>query len=248
VAKVEPPRVHPNDPNYLAHPEHYFEAGRSAVRLIRLAKEAAEVQRPLRRILDLPCGYGRIMRALRDAFPEAELTACDISKEAVDFCAEAFGAKAAYSTEDPARIEVEGPFDLIWCGSLVTHVDAPRWDGFLDLFTARLARRGLLVFTTCGRNVASALRAGRDFGLPADTVDGLLTDYERDGFGYRDYPREQLAEMDWESRGYGLSLATPAWVCAQIAKRSELRLVSFLEHGFNHSQDAVACLNAQGER
>jgi SAM-dependent methyltransferase len=248
VAKVEPSRVHPNDPNYLAHPEHYFEAGPSAVRLIRLAKDAAEVRRPLRRILDLPCGYGRIMRALREAFPEAELTACDISREAVDFCAEAFGAKPVYSHEDPARIEVEGPFDLIWCGSLVTHVDAARWDAFLEFFESRLARRGLLVFTTCGRNIAAALRAGRDFGLPPDTAEGLLADYEREGFGYRDYPSPQRAEMEWESRGYGLSLAKPAWACAQLAKRPGLRLVSYLESGFNHSQDAVGCLNLQDAR
>jgi SAM-dependent methyltransferase len=248
VAKVEPPRVHPNDPNYLAHPEHYFQAGPSAVRLIQLAKEAAEVERPLRRILDLPCGYGRIMRALRDAFPEAELTACDILKEAVDFCADAFGAKPAYSHEDPARIEVDGPFDLIWCSSLLTHVDAERWDAFLDFFESRLARRGLLVFTTCGRNIAASLRAGRDFGLPPEAVDELVAGYEREGFGYRDYPSAQLAETEWESRGYGLSLAKPEWVCARLSERLGLRLVSYLEHGFNHSQDAVACLNVQDAR
>jgi SAM-dependent methyltransferase len=248
MAKVEPPRVHPNDPNYLAHPEHYFATGLSAIRLIGLAKEAAEVQRPLRRILDLPCGYGRILRALRESFPDAELTACDISEEAVDFCAEAFEAKPVYSSEDPAAIELDEAFDLIWCGSLLTHLDAVRWDGFLDFFDSHLARRGLLVFTTHGRNVASALRAGRDFGLRAESVEGMLASYEREGFGYGDYPAALRDEMNWESRGYGLSVATPAWVCARIAERPGLRLVSYLERGFNHSQDAIACLKERDGR
>jgi SAM-dependent methyltransferase len=238
------PGVHPNDPNYAAHPEHYFQAGRSAVRFIELAKEAAEVRRPLRRILDLPCGYGRVMRNLREAFPDAELTACDISTEAVDFCAEAFGANPVYSNEDPAKIALDGPFGLIWCGSLLTHVDADRWEAFLDLFESRLDRRGLLVFTTCGRQVAAKLRAGEDLGVAAEAVEGLLMDYEREGFAYRDYPAAVLGDMSWASRGYGLSLASPSWVCARVAARPGLRLVSFLEAGFNYNQDAVACLRS----
>jgi SAM-dependent methyltransferase len=245
MAKIEPPRVHPNDPNYLAHPEHYFTTGPSAIRLIGLAQEAAEVLRPLQRILDLPCGYGRILRALRESFPDADLTACDISKEAVDFCAEAFGAEPVYSSEDPAAIKVEGQFDLIWCGSLLTHLEAARWDGFLDFFETRLARRGLLIFTTHGRDFASALRAGRTFGIPAESVEGLLADYDREGFGYRDYPTSLRDAMNWESRGYGFSVAAPAWVCARITARPGLRLVSYLERGFKDSQDAIACLKVQ---
>ena len=235
-------RYHPNDPNYAEHPEHYLQAGRSAVRFIELAKEAADVRRPLRRILDLPCGYGRIMGSLQEAFPGAELTACDISREGVDFCAEQFGATPVYSTEDPAEIPLEGSFDLIWCGSLLTHLGAPRWKGFLDLFERRLARRGLLVFTTCGEAVAAKLRAGEDIGIASSEVEGMLAEFDRTGFAYRDYPSTALDEMSWPSGSYGLTLSSPAWVCARLGERPNLRIVSLCEMGFNYNQDAIACL------
>lgn len=65
------------------------------------------------RILDLPCGYGRVARWLRAEFPRARLVVCDIDREAVDFCAETFDGKAVYSAERPQNIEVPGRFDLI---------------------------------------------------------------------------------------------------------------------------------------
>jgi SAM-dependent methyltransferase len=240
-------RYHPNDPNYAEHPEHYLQAGRSAVRFIELAKQTADVRRPLRRILDLPCGYGRVMGSLQEAFPDAELTACDLSREGVDFCAEQFGATPVYSTEDPGEIQLEGRFDLIWCGSLLTHLGASRWQGFLDLFERALARRGLLVFTTCGHAVAAKLRAREDLGISPDQADGMLAEFDQNGFAYRDYPSTMLDEMSWPSGSYGLTLSSPAWVCARLAERRGLRIVSLCEMGFNYNQDAIACLATETE-
>ena len=78
-------------------------------------------------ILDLPSGYGRVMRFLKAEFPEAALTACDVIREGVDFCARTFGARAIYGKEDPSELELDERFDLIWCGSLLTHVDEENW-------------------------------------------------------------------------------------------------------------------------
>src|SRR5437870_5495298 len=89
---------------------HYLESGRAAL--------TAAGKTDVRRILDLPCGHGRVLRVLKAAFPGAALTACDIDRDGVDFCASRFGAEPVYSVEDPGRIPVRGPFDLIWVGSL----------------------------------------------------------------------------------------------------------------------------------
>src|SRR5204863_8296827 len=72
-------------------PDAYFATSQWALQPIRLALLAARRDR-VGRILDLPCGYGRVMRAIRAEFPEAHITACDIDPHAVDFCAETFGA------------------------------------------------------------------------------------------------------------------------------------------------------------
>ncbi len=83
----------------------------------------------------MPSGHGRVLRALKAAFPGAHLTACGHRRDGVEFCARVLGATPIVSRENPAEIELEGPYDLIWCGSLLTHMDAARWPGFLDLLS-----------------------------------------------------------------------------------------------------------------
>src|SRR5262245_38284150 len=103
--------------------ESYLSVTYSAIAQIGHAMTACGIT-SFERVLDLPCGHGRAMRGLRAAFPEAELTACDVNREGVDFCAERFGAVPVYSDPDPERIPLEGTYDLIWVGSLLTHLDA----------------------------------------------------------------------------------------------------------------------------
>ena len=43
-------------------------------------------------------------------------------------------------------------FDLIWVGSLLTHLDNDHWSAFLKVFSTALRDRGLLIFTTHGRH------------------------------------------------------------------------------------------------
>jgi SAM-dependent methyltransferase len=142
--------VSPDDDMFDRSLDEYIETGREALRLISLAALAVP-KTGFQRILDLPCGYGRVLRVLRAAFPRSEITACDLDKRAVDFCAETFGAVTAYSDRDPSRIMLSGQFDLIWCGSLLTHLDVDHWTGFLDLFERVLAPYGVLALTTHGR-------------------------------------------------------------------------------------------------
>ena len=222
--------IAPQDDMY-RHAPGYFSAGRSALDAIKGAVASIPTSRPrpaIERILDLPCGYGRVLRHLRDAFPDAEIVACDILSDAPGFCAEQFGAIPVLSTEDPADIPLEGEFHLIFCGSLFTHL--PEWEGFLDLFDRHLAPNGLVVFTVHGRRVADFLRKGETLGL-ADPL-ALVTEYERAGFGFQRYPRQQ---------GYGISLSSPAWVTGKLLERP-WRLVGYSEMAFASFQDVVSCV------
>ena len=186
-------------------------------------------------ILDLPSGHGRVLRTLAAAFPDAKITACDIDHDCVDFCAKTFGAVAVYSRERPHQIPISGKFDLIWCGSLLTHLDAPLWSEFLLLFQTLLRPSGLLVFTTHGRRVARPLksRSGYFVGLGEDAARGIVADWERTGFTYGDYAGQQ---------GRGVSLSSPSWVCARVCEIGSLRLVNYTERGWYDYQDAVGCL------
>jgi SAM-dependent methyltransferase len=222
---------------YTGHPESYFVAGRAALRLITVALASLPDTYPppeVTRILDLPCGHGRVMRYLRAGFPEAEVVGCDILTDGVDFCAETFDAVPVYSDPDPAQITLEGKFDVIWCGSLLTHVDSPVWFSFLDLFETHLADTGIALFTTHGRRAADLLERGEtELGLAPDRVEPLLQQYAKTGFGYQDYPGQD---------NYGISVAAPEWVCREVTKREGWRLTSVIEMGWVSFQDVTICV------
>lgn len=237
--------ISPNEKAYLTEEpevnrthEHYFSVGQSAVRCIKLALLTAG-RHDVRRVLDLPCGHGRVLRTLKAAFPEAHFTACDINQDMVDFCARTFGAEPVYSDEDPRGIRITGQFDLIWVGSLLTHLDSPLWIDFLQLFESLLSPDGVLVFTTGGREVVDRLRSGRQtYWLPPDLTKEMLARYEESGFAYGQYP--------WTTypRSFGISIASPTWVCSVLERMPELRLLNFTERGWDQHQDVVACLRA----
>ena len=156
-------------------------------------------------------------------FPEAKLVACDISRDAVDFCAQEFGAIPVYSQEDPAAIELPGPFDVIWVGSLFTHVPEPQWIAFLDLLASVLSEDGLLVFTVQGRHVRGQLLSGMlAWDLSEEGVEQIVRGYDEHGFGYADWAG---------ASGYGTTLNRPSWVARQIEERPGLRLVGYRENG-----------------
>jgi SAM-dependent methyltransferase len=228
--------VSPNDGMYSKTPEQYFGTGAAALRRVRIAMLEARMG-SCESLLDFACGYGRVLRYFRAAFPEARLVACDISNDAVDFCAQEFGAVPVYSDEDPAAIDLPGPFDVIWVGSLFTHVPEVRWVGFLDLLESVLSPEGLLVFTVQGRNVRRQLLSGElAWPLTDAAIEEIVRGYDEQGFGYADWSN---------ARGYGTSLNRPSWVAAQIEERPGLRLAGYRETGWGR-QDVVT-VRATGE-
>jgi SAM-dependent methyltransferase len=241
--------ISPNDAMYAGHREHYFMVGRVAVEWIRIALHAAG-RETVETILDLPCGHGRVLRAIKAAFPEARLAACDIDRDGVDFCADVFGATPIYGTEDPRDLELPADLDLVWCGSLLTHVSSERWPHFLEAFHSALAPGGVLVFTSHGRSRAEKLRAGTvGMGLTGAQTRAILAQYDREGFGYQDFAPENLNSKLTSSlsSGYGMSLATPAWVCEVVQQVDGLSIALYSEEAWPRDagpQDVIACVRA----
>jgi CBS domain-containing protein len=204
----------------------YLANGLSALHCIVSGIEAARVPE-VGSILDLPCGHGRVLRYLRAAFPDARITACDIDPDGVAYCQATYGAEGVVSSADPADIPLSRQFDLIWCGSLLTHLDAPRWHAFLSFFESRLTARGVLVFSTHGERFATRVGAAP----PAYAVP-VFDDYERTGFGYTDYPGQS---------GYGVSLSSREWVSGLIAAETGLRIREFAAAAWDDHHDVFIC-------
>lgn len=225
--------ISPADDMFVSSSKHYFEVGQSALRMVKLAMLASgKAPDEIKQVLDLPSGYGRVLRTLRAAFPDAEITACDLERDGVDYCSRAFDAKPVYSQEYIGAVSLETRFDLIWCGSLLTHLDAPRWDEFIAFFVAHLNPDGLLLFTVHGPSVLERIQNGQTYGLDAEGQQSLVTSTQEVGFGYANYPDQQA---------YGISIAARDWTMKCLAKHPELRILTYCDRGWNDHQDVVVC-------
>lgn len=227
------PEISPQDEMFAGNRDHYFDVGESALRCIeRVLREANRAPESIKRILDLPCGHGRALRFIKRAFPHARLTACDLNADGVAFCAEKFGAEPVVSKTDVATIPLSaGGYDLIWVGSLLTHLPANQCEAFMQLFQRCLAPGGILVFTVHGRSYEKVLTEGAEpTGLTPELETSLLTQYRQSGFGYVDYPGQS---------GYGYSLTHPSYLKARWLNPA-WRLISHHEQGWNKRQDVVA--------
>ncbi len=101
------------DGMYQGNKEHYFSVGRSALRCINNAILLAKKDiSSVRNIFDFPCGFGRVLRVLKVAFPSAAITGCDLVKEGVDFCELHFGSRAVYSDTDLRKVKLNETYDL----------------------------------------------------------------------------------------------------------------------------------------
>ena len=220
-----------NDMMYEGHATVYFSSGYSALFCLRQALEKAG-KTSIDSILDFGCGHGRVLRSLAAQFPNATLTAVDVNRRGVDFCAKKFGAKRIYSNTVFSNVVFREKFDLIWVGSLFTHLSAERWLIVLRLLRSVLTEDGLLIFTTHGNDAERRLRDRQVllFNLEPARIETILEGYDHLGFGYTDYRKY---------RGYGVSLSSPQWVTEQL-NHVGLELVLHQENAWDNFQDVWA--------
>jgi SAM-dependent methyltransferase len=234
-------KIQTDDGMYAGDGAHYFRVGLSCVDCVDEAMRAA-APTEVRDALDLPSGYGRELRFLVRRFPAARFTACDIQPGAVEFCAREFDATPVVSKPDLDEVSFARPFDLIWCGSLVTHLDADATLSLFKLFARHLNPRGVMIFTTHGDTVAESIADATEFyDIARADAEAMQSSYRASGHGYCDYPRA-LGYFDFhpEERGYGVSLTSPAWVREQMGQIGGLRELYFKPQGWNGHQDVFA--------
>lgn len=225
-------KISPNDKMYHKGWDQYLYVGMSALECIENAlfitnKEVSDIQK----ILDFSCGHGRVMRVIKAGFPDAKITACDMDKDAVDFCAKTFGASPICASRRVSEININDSFDLIFNGSLLTHLDGPLWPQYIRLFESLLAGNGILIFTVHGRLSIKILGEGSTYGLDENGISKIIRDYENKGFGYANYP---------QMNDYGISVSSPSWVLSCLEK-TNLRVISYMEHQWDNHQDVIIC-------
>jgi cyclopropane fatty-acyl-phospholipid synthase-like methyltransferase len=192
---------------YAGNATHYFSCGRSALAVINAAITLAKIDPP-RDILDFGAGAGRVTRWLAAAFPGAAIHACDIRRQDMEFLRDHFRVDAWTIEPDVDQIDLPGQYDVIWVGSVITHLSEERTTALMGKLLAACNAGGLLIASFHGRYAVERQESGSfnyiDPGGWAEIMSGL----KARGYGYADYEGNP---------GYGISVTDPCWV-AGLAK------------------------------
>lgn len=212
----------------------YLTVTKSAINLIDSTLQLTYTNKTdIKNILDFPCGHGRVLRGLRSYFKESNIYACDLDREGVDFCASNLGAIGVYSNLDPEKVVFDTKFDLIWCGSLFTHLNSDKWPSFFRFFDSVLRDQGILIFTYAGTYVKDLIEAGKHSinNQITSKDESILTDFYKDGFGYKSYKNNP---------DYGQTICSPEWMRKFLENLPNYRSVLHFERGWNGRQDVIA--------
>ena len=232
--------LNPTDPEWRGtevwRTQHYFDVGEDALRIVITA--LASARRPFpKRILDFPSGSGRVTRHLRAFFPTAELWVSDIDNDHLRFCAAQFDAKTVPSRADLTEVTFNVDFDLVFCGSLLTHLPSSQAEATLSLAKHALSANGIGIVTMHGRHSSYIQRNKWKY-----IDDSLFAMAERQaaktGFGFVEYPHN-MRSSSTHGKPYGLSLSKPSWVLAQLEKDPTVRILGYREKDWVDHQDVV---------
>ena len=232
-----PGRIHHNDLMFEGRTNEsiqgYASTGRQAVELIARALEAREkTLEDAGRVLDFGCGHGRVLRYLAQRVPPDRITVCDLDHRAARFCVEEFGVKSIPGSTDLDRVPLES-YDVIWMGSVLTHLDREDAKALLRALTSVLLPGGAMVFTTLG---PSTLAESEDFRRTyGDKGEKILADLKSNEFSYARYEHYRGDE-------YGLAWYAPAALKSTVDEASGGRLTLLYEQprGWANFQDAWA--------
>ncbi len=144
----------------------YLASGRDSWLACRAAARWAGVEFGAKtRVLDFACGFGRFLRWLRAEAAEVEVATGDLLPEANTVVAETFGVHPVPGASDADELELGGPYDLIWVGSLFSHLELNVMPGFVRALYDALTPRGVLLLTTHNPSVATGAAADAEFGF-----------------------------------------------------------------------------------
>jgi tetratricopeptide (TPR) repeat protein len=224
--------IHPQDE--MCSPgreQHYYSVGLDALWNVIQSMMSAGLS-DARRILDFPSGFGRVTRYLRAAFPETQIDVGDIWEAAVTHCAATYRANRIEVKPDFKDIDAPN-YDVIFCGSLLTHLPEPQGERLLDFFAGHLEIGGVMIVTFCGRkNISHEMQNFNEkmFGV-RDNLDRIAAIYNEGKYSFADYPGQS---------GYGRAFVPISWFQGYIKKNPQLVIVRMAERGWDDNQDVIA--------
>lgn len=119
----------------------------------------------LNTVLDFASGYGRLTRALIQKLPAERIHVADIYAQAIAWQIDTLGVKGVVSVPDPAQLDHHGRHDIVFVGSLFSHLPAGLFHRWLARLYELVAPGGVLAFSVHDETFLPAGEAMDDSGL-----------------------------------------------------------------------------------
>lgn len=226
-----PGRIHRCDPMLrCTQPkcfDHYKRVGEEAAHLV--AEVAASLNR-VENLLDFGCGYGRVLRFLVHKFDRMSVSAYDINKRALLFCVKEFGVFKESLDSSKGRLIKQ--YNLVWVGSVFTHLSRACAIETLAILASSLARDGVIVLTTHGEEAVQRLIDGFYKSEFLRYNRHVLDSFYTDGFAFVPYSYDinKSTGMTW------ISFSGMAQLVDEAAQ-GELRILSYEARAWDNHQD-----------
>jgi SAM-dependent methyltransferase len=230
IARSVATALHSHDAmfNFDREPRNYLESGLHALKAIQAALVLGQSPVPTS-ILDFGCGHGRVGRWLRAAYPSARITGAEVSQATVDFYGSLVSATAWHTSPDVRANETSNRFDLIWAGSVLTHLRGTDAEALIQRFRTWLSPGGTAIFSTHGRIAIQIFERKGPNRIEVNDLRAAMAAFRAGRYGYANYTNE---------KNYGHSFTPMDWITRTIAPVG--RIVCFAEGGWRGFQDVTA--------
>jgi SAM-dependent methyltransferase len=210
----------------------YLSVGRSTIDLLRFLWLTKRERKQPSRILDFGCGHGRVARHLRVWAPDSTIFAADVRTDAIEFCASVLGCVPVQLTPTFGEAILPGEIDLVWVGSVFTHIDHSRMRVLFEWLWRSVSPGGYLMITTHGEHAKRIVESGKMRFIAPEKWKSILDQYRSSGCGYESYGREDLG--DW-----GVSLISIENAVELSSPFHDAMFVMMVSGGWANLQDVV---------
>jgi 2-polyprenyl-3-methyl-5-hydroxy-6-metoxy-1,4-benzoquinol methylase len=208
--------------------DHYLWCGESALKILLATISLAEAKPP-ETVLDFGAGAGRVSRWLTAALPNSKIHACDVRDQDMEFLRSSLGIEAWTIGTNIHTLTLPGRYDLVWAGSVVTHLRESDSRQLIDKLLSYCKPGGLLVLSFHGRRAIE--NGAAPYAIGVNAWHQVERDYFDKGYGYADYEGQV---------GYGISVCSSSWMLNLFRETSGLRLVLLSETAWANHHDIVA--------
>lgn len=127
----------------------YFKGGFFGYELVKtFYEQQLGTDYQVQAVLDFASGYGRIGRMMELLFAPEKIWVSDVREQGVAYQKQQFGFQGFPSGFVPAEVDFPTQFDLIFVGSLFTHLNEKLFGEWLQRLAEQLTDQGILIFTT----------------------------------------------------------------------------------------------------